>query len=80
MFTNEFQMEATVTTVLDESGKHDDVELIISDDYVCLRQWDDDDDWADLIMISHQQWLELLTALKMPEGAYHTRITRTHND
>ena len=77
MFTNEFQWDASVTTVLDDTGTHEDVELIISDDYVCLRQWRDDE-WAELIIVSHRQWAELLAAQRLPEGAYHSRIRRTH--
>lgn len=72
MFTNEFTWDATVTTVLDEQSIHEDVELIVSDDYVCLRQWRDEH-WAELIICSHQQWAELLQALSLPEGAYRLK-------
>lgn len=73
MFTNEFELDASVTTVLDDSGAYEDLEMIVSDDYVCLRQWREHD-WAEVIIISHKQWLELLAAYSLPEGAYHTRI------
>jgi hypothetical protein len=76
MFTNEFLWDASVTTVLDDAGLHEDVEIIISDECICLRQWRDDE-WAELIIVSHAQWAEMLTAQDLPEGVYHTRITRS---
>jgi hypothetical protein len=77
MFTNEFEPDATITTVLDESGEYEDVELVISDDCVIIQQPKGPDDEAyDVIMMSHQQWFEILAALKLPEGAYHARAER----
>ena len=32
MFTNEFEFDSTITTVMDELGEHEDVQLIIGDD------------------------------------------------
>lgn len=69
MFTNEFEFDSTVTTVLDEENSFEDVKLVICDDLVYLEQWNDEFE-SDLIVISHQQWYEILKAMKLPEGAY----------
>ena len=36
MFTNEFEFDSTITTVMDELGEHEDVQLIIGDDVVYM--------------------------------------------
>lgn len=69
MFTNEFEFDSTVTTVLDEENSFEDVKLVICDDLVYLEQWNDEFE-SDLIVISHQQWYEILKAMNLPEGSY----------
>jgi len=70
MFTNEFEFESTVTTVLDETDEFEDVQLIIDDFSVTVRQFNEPSQTYDLICMSHKQFGELLEALKLPEGAY----------
>ena len=73
MFTNEFEHDATITTVLDEKGKHEDVELIISDDIVYIRQYNDDTkDGYELIAMSPKMFSDLITALNQAEGFFVT--------
>lgn len=78
MFTNEFFFDSSVTTVLDDSGAYKDIELIVTDECVYLRQHSCDD-WSEIISLSHQQWLELIRAFSLPEGAYHCRIGKSHD-
>lgn len=72
MFTVEMDTDngesATVTT-LDGSGKYDDVKLVMFDDVVFLSQHDDHDMMHSLIL-SPQQWNDLLVSMQTTEGAY----------
>lgn len=79
MFTNEFEHDSTITTVLDEKGTHEDVELIIGDDIVYIRQYNDDtkDDLDfkpsyELIAMSPKMFSDLITALNQAEGFFVT--------
>jgi hypothetical protein len=70
MFTNEFEYDATVTTVLDQTGEYEDVKLVICDENVVLVQ-EDDLVGQQAVIMSHQQWFELLAALDMPAGSFY---------
>ena len=70
MFTNEFEWDATVTTILDETGECDDIEVTIDDAGVFMRQYNEATDKYDLIVMSHMQFQEFLIAMRTKEGAY----------
>lgn len=70
MFTNEFEWDATVTTILDETGECEDVEINIDDVGVFMRQYNEVTDKYDLITMSHMQFQEFLIAMRTTEGAY----------
>lgn len=77
MFTNEFDFEATVTTVLDETGQYQDVELIIDDAGVFIRQYPEKEGAApDLIILTHKMFYDMVEALQHTEGFYVTRYNR----
>ena len=73
MFTNEIEWEETITTVLDDSGRHEDVQLFIDDHGVFIRQWNEKAKSFDLIELSHKMYHELIEAMRHKEGAYVTR-------
>lgn len=74
MFTNEFDFDSTITTVMDETGEYEDVQLTIEDDVVYIRQFSDDDLIpADLITMTPKMFRDLLQAMGLPEGFYQTR-------
>jgi hypothetical protein len=74
MFTNEFEWDHTTTTVLDETGQYTDVELVIDDAGVFLRQFPEDDRKpADLVCMSHKMFKDMIEAMKLPEGFYVTK-------
>ena len=77
MFTNEFDAEETVSTILDEAGDYADVELVIADEGVYIRQFSKQDGTADLIMLSHKMFKDMLEALNHPEGFFITKYTST---
>ena len=70
MFTNEFFPEASVTTVLDDSGSLDDVHLVISDNNVVLRQWNANMDDYDYVAMTHEMLKKLFLALDKSEGVF----------
>lgn len=73
MFTNEFDFDATVTTVMDETAEYEDVELTIEEDVVYIRQFPKNENIAaDLITMTPKMFRDLLEAMNMPEGFYKT--------
>ena len=72
MFTVEFESDAAIITTLDQSDMHEDVEVIFGDDGdVYMRQFEPDMDSYQMIIMSAQQWLDLMAAYKSSEGAYY---------
>ena len=74
MFTNEIEWEETITTVMDDTAKHEDVQLFIDDNGVFIRQYNERMKAYDLIELTHKMFHELVEALKHKEGAFITRI------
>lgn len=72
MYTVEHDFDETRITILDDSGdiESEDVEVILADDHVCIRQWDTELDMPSLVIFSAAMWDELLCAINSPEGAY----------
>ena len=61
MFTVEFESDASVIKTLDDSGEMADVEMIIADDdVVFIRQWDEDLQKYEMVVMRYQQLLDLL--------------------
>ena len=79
MFTNEFEFDSTITTVMDELGEHEDVQLIIGDDVVYIRQFNDDkrETTYDLIAMSPKMFLEMQHALNKSEGMFKLEQKKT---
>lgn len=76
MFTIEMDTEngeSCTIISLDQGGVHDDVEVLLFDDVVYLRQTDKDGEYCSLISISPQQMFDIKTALDLPSGAYITK-------
>jgi|TARA_B110000503_G_C7124186_1_gene403821 hypothetical protein len=78
MFTNEFDADSTITTILDTSGEHDDVQLIIGDDYVCIRQFNDEIDGYETVITTHKMFKDMLEAMNHTEGFFVTKYTRSN--
>lgn len=72
MFTNEFEWDATVTTILDESDGYEDIQLHIDDGGVFIRQFNEHYNKYDLINMTHEMFYELMVAMKTTEGTYRT--------
>jgi len=75
MFTVEFEKDASVITSLDETNRFEDVEMVISDDdTVYLRQYENNLNEHQIIYISYQQLLDLVSSLNSTEGAFYTKL------
>ena len=70
MFTIEMDWDETALTILDSTGSHEDVQFLIYDDIVYIRQWDQDGNCFSLIEMSPEQFNEMNAAIHLPEGAY----------
>ena len=78
MFSNEMEWDHTVTTVLDETGQYTDVELVIDDAGVFIRQFPEDDKKpADLICMTHKMFKDMVEALNHKEGFYITKYNES---
>lgn len=76
MFTNEFEFDETVTTIMDEGADYEDVQVMITDDQVFIRQWDDDREKYEIICMSPKMFYELQEAMKRPAGMFYIELTR----
>jgi len=73
MFTVEFESDASGVKSLDDSGEFSDVEMIIADDdVVFIRQWDEDLQKYEMLVMCYQQLLDLFVSMHQTEGAFKT--------
>ena len=80
MYTVEFESDASVITSLDESDTCEDVEVIIGDDgVVFIRQFVEEMNANQIVCITYQQLLDIMAALKSPEGAFYARFQPPQN-
>ena len=72
MFTVEFESDASIITSLDETGEMNDIEMIVSEsDKVYVRQWDEDLEKYEMIIMTYQQLLDIISSLEQTEGMFH---------
>jgi hypothetical protein len=77
MFSNEFEFDEIVTVVMDDFGNYEDVHVIITDDQVFIRQWDDAREKYEVVFMSPKMFYELQEAMKKPTGFYKLEIANT---
>ena len=70
MFNNEFEFDSTITTIVDETATHEDVQLIIGEGGVFIRQYRPEEHTYDLVVMSEIMFGEMLAALKKGEGLF----------
>lgn len=70
MFTIEMDWDETAITLLDPEGKEEDLQVIMYDDIIYMRQWDEDIHRFRLLTATPAQFMQLMHAFKLPEGAY----------
>jgi len=79
MFTNEFDFDngsASITTILDETAQHEDVQLIIDDEAVYIRQFPEKGPPADLISMTPKMFKDMMEAMNHPEGFFVTKYNK----
>ena len=75
MFTVEFESDESIVKTLDQKGKHEDVEVIFGDEgMVYIRQYDPEEDYHQLIIMSGQQWIDIMAAYKSSAGSYYVEL------
>jgi|SaaInlV_100m_DNA_5_1039725.scaffolds.fasta_scaffold46559_2 hypothetical protein len=70
MFTVEIDWDEIAITVLDEDAYHEDVQCLIYDDTVYIRQWDDKSNRFSVVAMSPEMFDELRVSFDQGEGAY----------
>ena len=74
MYTVEFEPDSAIITSLDERAEFQDIKVVIGDDNTVYITQDDEILGDSIIVISYQQLLDLIAALKSTEGAFYTRL------
>ena len=73
MFTIENDMDETVITILSEMGG-EDVSVLIYDDLVYIRQWNEKRQFFDVITMTATMYYKLMKAWTLPEGTYTLEV------
>mgnify|MGYP003626725906 FL=1 len=71
MFTIEMDWDETAITILDPKANFEDLQVIMYDDIVYIRQWENNIDGHNYIAVSPGMMLALQAAFKLPVGAYN---------
>jgi hypothetical protein len=75
MYTVEFESDASVITTLDQNDEYEDIEVILGDDgVVFMRQYEPEMDSYQMLIMSSQQFLDIMAAYKSKEGAYYLGV------
>ena len=75
MFTVEHEDKFTRVVVVDETAKHEDIEMFVEQDgRVFMRQFDEKNNQYDILIMSWHQLVDLVASLESPEGMYETEI------
>jgi len=70
IFTNEFELTETITTVLDDKGQYEDIQIFIDESEVFIRQWNEAGNRHELIAMSGAMFNEITIALEQEEGMF----------
>lgn len=70
MFTIETDFDETLITILDDTAELDDVGVIIYDDYIHIRQWNEKRQYYDVVTMKPEMYWKLMQAWKLPDGIY----------
>ena len=77
MYTVEFEHDITIVTSIDEEAEHEDLELVLDGEgIVYMRQYDDSLRSYQLVVISYQQLLDVITSLNQTEGMFMLELLK----
>jgi hypothetical protein len=78
MFTVEFEQDHTKIVTVDQSGAHEDVEMFLEENgTVYIRQFAEEFNEYQLLIISHYQLVDLVASIDAPEGAHLVTLGKT---
>jgi hypothetical protein len=78
MYTVEFESDASVVVIMDEADKHEDVEVVLTDNNeVYIRQYEESLDSHELICMSYQQLMDLVASINSSEGMFKLQFVRS---
>jgi len=77
MYTVEFNHSTTTIISMDDNAEFNDIEITLADNgSVFLAQYDDEAGSSDMIMISHQQLMDVVASMDSTEGLFKLEIRR----
>lgn len=76
MFTIEMEDDETLITMLGNGDHIEDVSISLGDEYVFIRQWNDDIDSLDEVIMTSEMYYSLMQAWSLPEGSYTLERTK----
>jgi len=77
MYTVEFNHSTTTIISMDDNAEFNDIEMTLADNgSVFLVQYDDEAGSSDMIMISHQQLMDVVASMDSTEGLFRLEIRR----
>jgi len=72
MFSIENEFDHTIVTIVDNDNKQEDAQVIMSDEYVYVRQYNLKSGRYDVIVLSPFMFNEMLASMKFTDGVYVT--------
>jgi hypothetical protein len=72
MFSIENEFDHTIITIVDNDNKQEDAQVIMSDKYVYIRQYNTKSGRYDVIVLSPFMFNEMLASMKFTDGVYVT--------
>tara|TARA_B110000093_G_scaffold183366_1_gene233998 strand:+ start:4909 stop:5151 length:243 start_codon:yes stop_codon:yes gene_type:complete len=76
MFTIETDFDYTAITTLDEEGNFEDVEVVLDEEVVYIAQVLPECDSRQILELSYQQFMDIVVALDLPDGAYYANVKK----
>jgi hypothetical protein len=70
MFTIETDHDETLITLLDVTGELEDVSVLLYEDYVHSRQFNEKTGFFDVCTMKPEMYYKLMQAWKLPDGTY----------
>lgn len=72
MFSVENEFDHTIITIVDNDNRQEDAQVIMSDEYVYVRQYNAKSGRYDVIALSPFMFNEMLASMKFTDGVYVT--------
>jgi len=72
MFSIENEFDHTIITIVDNDNRQEDAQVIMSDEYVYVRQYNAKSGRYDVIALSPFMFNEMLASMKFTDGVYVT--------